>query len=180
MIASIALFAAFVVAVAAEDPPYDPCLDEYIRCDFGFRGHQNPPTHNMETRKADRPFTPWIVSRDPEETIGAVNSNGFVPEFIFDDGSVAKITDYGNPNFTSTSFKPFTFPFNYPYTERAGIGHEIFQGDQLGVAKGKCIRVSFSSYQLLYKNKYGRYDVIENKNNVSKSENKCVVFKTYS
>ena len=151
---------------------YDYCEQAYKNCDFRFSGYAyGVPEFYIDNYVVDRAFTPKIVSKVPGEILGVLNSNNITPEFIFNYGA-KPITHFGNPNFTPTHFKPFSIK----YTKGSGIGHQTFHGNQLHVARGKCVRVYFTSYQLL---KYHYGPVKENKNNVPKYKNKCVVFKTY-
>lgn len=168
--ASIAVFAVAILAVAASGYS-DSCEEAFHTCDFRFEGKNGLPTFPIDG-KADKAFTPRIVSTVYHETLGVLNTNNIVPEFILG-GYNAEITKFGSQKFTPTAFKPFSIP----YTPWSGIGHETFHGDQLKVAKGKCIRVYFTHYQLLSQDKYGKYVVKENRNDVPKYENKCVVFR---
>lgn len=108
--------------------------------------------------------------------LGVVNTNYVIPEFIKSSWLEGiPITKFGNPRFSSTAFKPFSIPG----TPWSGVGHEVFHGNQRYVAQGRCVRVYFTSFQLLAKDSYGRLVVVSNRNDVPKREMKCVVFRTY-
>lgn len=146
------------------------CKEAYEKCDFRFMGIRDLPTFNIDVR-ADKAFTPRIISVAPNERLGILNLNKIVPEFIFDDGTVSPITNFGRQKFTRTHFKPFQIPF----TTGTGVGHETFQADQLSIAKGRCIRMHFTHYQTLFAD---TDIVMSNLNDVRRSENKCIVFRT--
>lgn len=113
------------------------------------------------------PFTSTIVSKTPGERLGILNSNGIIPEVILDTGRIEPIVWFGKPRFTPTHFKPF--PIRKP---GSGIGHEAFVGNQLQVAQGLCIRVFFSSYQVIVGPRPRDVKNI----NAKRSDFKCVVF----
>ncbi len=94
--------------------------------------------------------------------------NNLVPQFI-DDTGAKDITQFAQQPFSPTQFKPYNdnLPASY-------IGHETYQGTQFLEAKDRCIRVYLTHYQIL--NAQG--NVVANMNDVPKSSNKCVVFKT--
>lgn len=146
------------------------CQRAFETCDFKFKGIRGLPIFNIDV-KADQAFTPRIISTAPGETLGVLNQNGIVSEFIFDNGSFAPITFFGKQPFTPTHFKPFSIP----YTTGSGVGHEVFQSNQLEVAKGRCVRIFFTQYQKLIP---GTNTVMDNVNNVPRKLNKCVVFRT--
>lgn len=152
---------------------YSACQKAYSHCEFKFSGEAGLSTYNIQPDLNDQAFTPIIVSKDPRERIGVLNMNGITPEFIFPTGSVSPITDFGSQPFTETHFKPFWKSDEFG----SGIGHQTFHSDQAHVAKGKCIRIYFTSFQVL-KNENGYHVVVDNRNNVPKWENKCVVFET--
>jgi len=147
----------------------DACLNAFRRCDFRFQGLNFLPTFNING-PADRSFTPRIVSTRRDEILGVLNTNGITPEFIFNNFQVRPITLFGDQRFTPTAFKPFSIPG----TSGSGVGHETFQSNQLEVARGMCVRVFFTSYQVLFRNG----NVRSNMNNVPRSRNSCVVFRT--
>lgn len=153
-------------------PVVGSCAGAYDACDFKFAGEDAVPTFSV-TGKPDKPFTPVIVSRKKGEILGVLNSNNLVPEFILADGTVQEITDAGaTPAFQPTHFKPL------PIADESGsgIGHQTYHGGQKKVAKGKCVRVYFSSYQVLAGSPSP--SVVDNIHVDSKSANKCVVFQS--
>ena len=106
------------------------------------------------------------------ETLGVVNMNGFVPEFIGNDGSVLPINVAGaQPQYTPTHFKPYVFNNSFA----SGVGHQTFHGNQMTFAKGQCIRLRFSHYQTL--KSVQPLIIDENFNNVPAEADKCVVFR---
>lgn len=151
-----------------------PCEAAYKRCGFRFEGKYSVPTFDISGPN-NVAFTPRIVTRKGGQILGVVNMNTITPEFISRTPPVP-ITWVGRPRFTSTAFKPFSIP----RTPWSGIGHQNFHGNQLKVASRKCIRVFFSSYQLLSRKPGGGLVVVENKNNVPRRARKCVVFRTRS
>lgn len=160
-----------VVAPTTPVPVADACAAAYDACDFKFMGKDTVPTFKV-TGKPDRPFTPKIVSRQQGERIGVVNSNNIIPEFIMVDGSTEKITEAStSPKYRPTHFKPFS----KNRRTSSGIGHQTYHGDQKEQARKRCIRVYFSSYQLLTGS---RPPYVKNNIHVDQSANKCVVFKS--
>lgn len=157
-------------AVTPRPTAPDVCAEAYDACDFKFVRRDTVPTFSV-TGKSDKPFTPKIVSRMNGERIGVLNSNGIVPEFILADGSVQDITEAGaSPKFRPTHFKPFS----KKKKNGSGIGHQKYHGNQKMIARGQCIRVYFSTYQVLT----GRPPYVKKNVNVDKTDNKCVVFKS--
>ncbi|CAN8072803.1 unnamed protein product [Agarophyton chilense] len=119
----------------------DACERAFYNCAFRFQGSNNLQTFSLGV--PDTPFTPQIVSSNRRERIGILNSNGVEPQFINSHGVATAITFFGN-RFTPTQFKPFAIQQRIG----SGIGHETFQGDA-SLAKNKCVRVYFTSYQRL-------------------------------
>ncbi len=149
------------------NPTTGSCQQAFDKCQFTFQNTSVLSTFNA-SGIPDRPFTPLILAKNSTYRVGAVNMNNLVPQFI-DDTGAKNITLFAQQPFSPTQFKPY-------YDNQLGsyIGHETYQGNQSAEAKGRCIRVYFSSYQIL--NAQG--NVVDNANNVPKSSNKCVVFKT--
>lgn len=143
------------------------CYDAYKECAFTFINTTALPRFDISVRP-DRSFTKRIASKNhPRLVIGVLNSNDLVPEFV-SRGAVVPITARGSPSFTPTHFKPFLRGWG------SGIGHETFQGNQLRTATGRCIRVYFSSYQIL---DGGNGTVVDNINGLKKKDGACVVFR---
>lgn len=163
---TLALLLVLLAPAAAQSASATPCLDAFRACDFTFVNTTTLQRFDI-SRRPDKPFTMRIVSKDPTEILGVLNTNDIVVEFI-SRLRVIPITLLGKPKFSPTQFKPF------PRGWGSGIGHETFQGNQLGVAMGRCIRVHFSSYQLLNRR---NGTVIENVNGLGKEAGKCVVFR---
>lgn len=160
-----------VVLPPSPAPPADPCAAAYAKCEFSFTGYTHVPSFTFGP-KPDIPFTPRIVCKSPAKTIGILNMNNVIPEFINDDGSVVPITsEHVDQPFTPTHFKPYTIGKSH----WSGIGHQTFHGNQEETARHRCIRVFFTSYQVLMKG--GGWNVVDNKH-VDGKGTKCVVFKT--
>lgn len=147
-------------------PTGNSCHAAFKKCAWKFRGVKGVPTFRIEGRP-NQPFSPAIVAKYMKNgnRLGVLNGN-IVPEFITSAGA-RRMTKFGKQPFTSSAFKPFS------RKGRSFMGRENFHGNQLQVAKGKCVRVFFRSFHVV--NKHGV--VIRNVNNVPKSKNKCVVFR---
>lgn len=138
-------------------------------CDFKFRNPAFVPSYSI-FGKPNQVFTDVIVSKSGPR-IGVLNTNGIIPEYINQDGTVTPINTVGNPRLTPTHFKPFPFPKSVG----SGIGHQTFTGNQLQFSRGRCVRVFFTTFQALSS---GRKPRVVNNVNVERSDNKCVVFRT--
>mmetsp|Transcript_17355 Transcript_17355/g.25728 ORF Transcript_17355/g.25728 Transcript_17355/m.25728 type:complete len:231 (-) Transcript_17355:103-795(-) len=142
---------------------YDDCCEAYNACNFYFYGYWDyAPTYQICADSPDNGpgFTDQILARDGAD-IGVMNSQGPC-EYLNEYGEFIELTqlDY---YLSSTQFKPFS-DSGVPR-----IGHETFQGDSRMAVQGQCIRVPFSSWQVL-----DNGNVVDNVN--SSSENDCVVF----
>lgn len=147
----------------------DSCSDSYMHCEFKFEGDDMLRTFPL-TDMTDMPFTNRIVAKNMSEMIGILNTDATIPPEVIMDGDVMDVTQLGSPNFTPTHFKPFIVGDGHG----SGIGHQAFTGNQMNVAKGKCMRIFFTSFQYLDVNS----NVVANMNDVPKEWNKCVVFMT--
>lgn len=145
------------------------CQEAYNECDFKFFNRDGIPTFWLGG-PPDVAFSTYIMAKDTNMVLGVLNA-AHDAEFIVD-GDVYSVQEYGHPPMSPHEFKPFPMPFN---SRKSGIGHETMHGDGLEITRGKCIRVSFSEFQVLYTNG----NVKRNANNVPKSAHKCVVFKAY-
>ncbi|KAI0563516.1 hypothetical protein FGB62_38g214 [Gracilaria domingensis] len=144
--------------------PKDSCEVAFDECEFTFAGKRGLASFSIDGA-SDKSFTPVIVAKDSDVHLGVLNSNNVVPEFIEDSG-VFPITKFGSPRFASSQFKPLSI-----WQGRGtGIGHQTFQGDQQQLARDRCIRIFFTSIQLM--------NPFSNLNNVPRSAKKCVVFRT--
>lgn len=139
-------------------------------CDFRFKNVQGVPTYSI-AGKPDQVFTGEIVSKSGPR-IGILNTNGIIPEFINTDGTVTLINTVGSPRLTPTHFKPLPFPKSVG----SGIGHQTFTGNQFAVSRRRCVRVFFTTFQVLSS---GRKPRVINNVNVDREDNKCVVFRTF-
>lgn len=145
------------------------CGDAYDACEFQFSGEIGLSTYDV-MQPQDQAFTPQIISKDSSIKLAVLNTNGIVPEFI--DGLVVQpITDFASPRFTPTHFKPFSIP----NAQGSGVGHQTYDGDQQSMAKNRCVRVFFTSFQVLDSI---TGSVKDNFNDVPKEMNKCVVFRS--
>lgn len=151
-------------------PKVDFCLRAFLECRFRFAGFNGLPTFPLFG--PDRAFTTLVVSKDPHERLGVLNTNRIVPEFILPHGAAVPITAFGNPRFTPTHFKPFSIRG----TRGSGVGHQTFQGNQFALARHRCVRIFFTQYQLL-SNRFP-FNVIANINAPFKTSRSCVVFRT--
>ncbi|KAI0560741.1 von Willebrand factor A-like protein [Gracilaria domingensis] len=142
------------------------CQEAFNRCAFTFAGKNGLATFDA-TSRPDVSFTPMIISKNPNVHIGVLNMNDLTPVFIEEDG-VTEITRFGSQRFTRTHFKPFSIEG----TRGSGIGHQTYHGNQMQLARNRCIRVSFSQVQLLDNTEI----VAGNLNDAP--ENHCVVFRT--
>lgn len=147
------------------------CVRAYKACIFKFKGELGLAKYDIAPDSPDRAFTPPIVPKDSTKHVGVLNTNGIVPEFLGQ--SAEPITSFGSQRFTPTHFKPFWISKKYG----SGIGHQTFHGDQATLAMDKCVRVYFTSFQVI-NNQNGSKNVVENRSNVPRSENACVVFRT--
>lgn len=147
----------------------DPCQEAARVCDFRFDSYGNVPTFSL-SGEADVPFTSRIISKKGGEYLGVLHTNNITPEVISPEG-FKDITQLNTvPSFTATHFKPLSIN----YTKGSALGHQVLSSSQKMALEGNCVRVYFSSYQVL--NYYGH--AVGNKNHVSVSKNKCVVFRT--
>ncbi|PXF48780.1 Cell surface glycoprotein 1 [Gracilariopsis chorda] len=157
--------------VPVTPPTLDACEQAYQDCDFAFFDTPVVPTFTLGGNP-DKPFTPRIVSRIPGVVVGVLNTNGIIPEFIESDGSVDLITSTpAIPMFAPTQFKPLSIPDDIG----SGVGYQTFQGNQLVEARNRCVRLFFTSFQLLEPTP--PFSVIANIN-ADRTDNKCVVFRT--
>lgn len=145
------------------------CFKAYQKCDFKFVKYPLKYRYSI-MGKPDRSFTPRIISKSSMMKIGILNTY-FTAQFIMGNGKAMNITKFGKPALTPSHFKPF--PING--TMQSGIGHQTFDGNQMKVSMNRCVRLYFSSFQVL--DSYGL--VIDNMNDVPMSMNKCVVFRTW-
>lgn len=155
------------VTTLPSPPVRNACKKAYDECDFMFAGLFRLPKFNI-SGKADISFTPRIVAKDVMVSIVVLNTNNIPVEFIGSDGSVNAISKFGDQPFTSTVFKPFWIPKD----RGSGIGHETFEGNQKSIVGDKCVRVVFTHFQEFRQGSSG------NQNNVPRSKNACVVFRT--
>lgn len=163
MFKTIALIA---VAMVASLATADFCEDSYDECKFRFGFSEKVQTFKL-VNESGVPFTRRIRSKMFGRMVGALNSNGMAAEFLFMKAGYP-ITGYGSPPYHRYHFKPLSIPG----TSGFGIGHESFSGNQLMFARFRCVRVHFSSYQLLSFNGTKR-----NFNDLPQDNKNCIVFK---
>lgn len=163
---------ALVLLTAAIGADSQMCGKAFRECMFRFEGSKNLQTFLIGL--ADNvPFTPQIVSRNPKMRIGILNSNSIQPEVL--SGKFSRffpITVFGN-GFTPTQYKPFMIPSRMG----SGIGHETFQGN-IKVARQRCVRVFFTSYQLLTSSNPPMVTNVNLTPSQARSQKRCVVFMT--
>lgn len=148
----------------ARDEGINVCAEAASKCNFRFAGSRIAKI-SLDDR-VDTPLTPPIISRLGYPYLGILNSN-IEPEVVFD-GLLFPISSAPlNPKISKSIFKPFS----YQYT--SAMGFENMNDDQKRFLRGFCIRVYFSSYQVLDE----QGNVRKNFNNVPKYKKKCVVFK---
>jgi len=167
---SIAVLASILSSVESRaaklplaDQYYDNCCEAAKQCNFYFYGYEDyVPVYQICADSPDNGpgFTDQILARDGT-CIGVMNSQGPC-EYLNEYGYYAELTEL-DYYLSSTQFKPFT-DSGVPR-----IGHETFQGDSRMAVQGQCIKVPFSSWQVL-----DGQNVVANIN--STSENDCVVF----
>lgn len=146
----------------------DWCQLAYRDCKLKFDGHDTVPSFSLDG-PPDTPFTPQIVSRDPTEHIGIANSNNIAPQFILSGYNVRPFSFYsGIPSLTL--FKPYTLP----YRIGSAIGHENFN---VNFAKGSCIRIYITNYQVLASDNPPSVQNINLSPNEAVSQAKCVAFR---
>eukprot|EP00178_Gracilaria_changii_P017807 TRINITY_DN5077_c0_g1_i1.p1 TRINITY_DN5077_c0_g1~~TRINITY_DN5077_c0_g1_i1.p1 ORF type:complete len:365 (-),score=56.91 TRINITY_DN5077_c0_g1_i1:490-1584(-) len=151
------------------------CKVAFDECEFTFSDQAGLATFEV-SEEPDTAFTTRVVPKDVSFGLGVLNTNNIVPEFINDveiqPGATPEarpITEFGSQSFTPTHFKPYWIA-----QERgSGIGHQTFQGNQAQEARGRCVRIYFTHYQEIRENR------VVNRNNVPRSANKCVVFRTF-
>lgn len=166
----ISLISQIALSSVTPQPINAACEQAFNKCDFRFQALNGLPTFSI-SGWADDVFTPRIISRTPEESLGGLNKNGIATEFIHPDGQVQKISEVGEHKLSPTHFKPLTIL----ELGGSGIAHETFEDGQLQVASGKCVRVFFTQYQTLFPE---RNMVRHNMNDVIRNGTKCVVFRT--
>lgn len=153
----------------------DSCRKAYQQCDFRLTATNRLPTYRLR-RGTRRPFTGRIRAKSRGIIIGITNSNGVSAELITPGGAF-RLPKFGSPRFTSSHFKPMRLGKGNSRSRSkrgSGIGHERLVGVQLLQAQGKCVRVFFTSFQIL--DHRGR--VLRIVQNVRRSARKCVVFRT--
>lgn len=154
------------------------CQNAYNACGFKFDGRMQVPTFSV-LGAPDRSISPIIISKKANQKIGVLNTNDIIPEFILTDGSAKNITLFAKPRFTPTHFKPYSIAKPMPNLNMtmygSGVGHQTFHGTQKSLARKRCVRLFFTTYQVLSN---GMKPYVTGNVNVKKSDMKCVVFLT--
>lgn len=145
----------------------DACENAFKICEFTFAGRKGLQTFDI-SGEPDLSFTTRIVPKDVTYALGSLNTNNIIPDFIDENGTATEIVEFGSQRFTPTHFKPFWIAQD----RGSGIGHQTFHGNQEQKATDRCVRVYFTHFQEF------RETGLVNRNNVARSENKCVVFRT--
>ncbi|CAN8075567.1 unnamed protein product [Agarophyton chilense] len=143
---------------------YPACVAAYRLCDWTFYNRSFLPTLDVST-PPDMPFSPVIVSKNKSVKLTVVNANNAFTEFVFANGVLSPSVYEGKPRFGLSTFKPFQT------VNGSRLTHERFEGNQLKVASGACLRTYFSEYQQIVN---GRYE----NNKVARFDDKCVVYWT--
>lgn len=169
-----AALVAFALLSLVSARKFDHCKSAFRNCDFQIKG-RGLQTFYLPARP-DKAFTPDIITKNRRKLIGVVNTNLEI-EFVQPNGDVVRATrkipkSSGVQPFTPNVFKSF-FPSKGGMF--SGIGHETFQKGQLEFAKGMCVRVFLTEYQVL--NPHTKA-VLSNVNDQKFRGKNCVVFRT--
>jgi len=154
--------------IRAESP--SACYEAFKQCDFRFQAVNDLPTFSISERPND-PFTPRIISTTPGESLGVLNKNGIMVEFILPNGDVQSITAAEGATLSATHFKPLTMND----LGGSGIAHENFDTEQVRASGGRCVRMFFAHYQTLFPD---RDVVLYDMDDTISEANKCIVFRT--
>lgn len=168
-ILSVSSMALLLASTASAHYHQDECEQAYRECEFRFDSYDNIPTFSL-AGKADVPFTTAIVSKNAYEILGVLNTNHIAPEVVLSHDYKPITALYASPSLTPTHIKPLSIP----YGKGSGLGHQVLTTSQKNALSNQCIRVFFTSYQVL--NYHGH--VVENANYVPRNKNKCVVFRS--
>lgn len=166
----------FLLADAQTNFDLDACIRASERCDFSLPSKLILPTVSLD-KPFDRAVTGAVRFRRREDknshsgelcTLGVLNANNIPVEVVNRRGFLPLTAISTTPRLSPAHFKPFSIP----YGKESGIGYQTLSSDQKSALRGQCIRIFFTSYQVL--NSDGT--VKENVNNVPRFRNKCVVF----
>lgn len=167
MISSASVFTLlFVSAFALANADF--CDDAYDKCDFRFAGSTKVEYYKITS--SDMTFTPRIRSKTFGMVLGHMNANYKSTEIVFQKRTFP-ISNFQNPPFAPTQFKPYRFK----KSSGSAIGAQYMTKSQKMYVNFRCIRVFFSSYQVLRKD---QKTVKKNLHYVKNGDNtKCVVFR---
>eukprot|EP00178_Gracilaria_changii_P000292 TRINITY_DN1035_c1_g1_i1.p1 TRINITY_DN1035_c1_g1~~TRINITY_DN1035_c1_g1_i1.p1 ORF type:complete len:195 (+),score=46.63 TRINITY_DN1035_c1_g1_i1:66-650(+) len=166
---------AAATTLARHAAPTDVCEATFHECVLRFERQFALPTFALHGTDDNVAFTPPLVW--PRKQLGIVNSNALIPQFIErarrgggGGGAVQarNVTQFG---LTPTQFKPLTMGNG----STSGVAHETFQ-THVRVAKRRCVRLFFTSWQIL------RSGVVVDNVNLTPeqavAQSVCVVFRT--
>lgn len=170
---TLLLFVTFALALPSLIAAQNPCRAAFRMCRFRFAEQGGLRTFSV-TGPADQAFTSDIILKNRKQHVGVLNSN-IEAEFIGSAGEVTQVSQAIPP--PAQAYSPHVFKPYFPSTSGmfSGIGHETFQGQaQLDFAKGKCVRVFFTNWQILNNEK----QVVDNFNSNERDTTNCIVFRT--
>lgn len=166
----------FILADAQANFDLDACIRASERCDFFLPSKFILPTVSLDA-SSNKAVTEAVQFRPRGNKsshssrlyiLGILNANNIPVEVVNRRGFLPITAINTTPRLNPAHFKPFSIPYGIA----SGIGYETLTSSQRSALRGQCIRVFFTSYQVL--NSDGT--VKENVNNVPRFRNKCVVF----
>lgn len=156
--------------VASEEARGSYCEEMYERCQFRI-GRTTKiqkfrlPMHQSQLSQRR------IISKVYGVKIGLIVSDGLSAEFLSDEDQTATpIDEFGDPKLSPVHFQTLSIN-NRP---RSGIDHIELASTQVDVAKNRCVRLHFSSFDVIKENGQTEHITIS-----GKDEEHCVVFRTY-
>lgn len=165
---TVSLIVPFLLAGLIVTASGDACATAYRKCAFRISGADSVQTFGLP-KKPDTPFTPRIISRDADLSVGLFNSLNVSAQFINNFGVAKSVSLFGKTKLSPTHFKPFRLGKK----AYSGIGRQAFVSGQRKTAKGRCVRVFFAEYQILDEDENVVENVISKKDRTA-----CVVFRT--
>lgn len=161
--------ASIAIPVPVKENDVLACRDAYKQCKFHFDGLSKITTFPLQ-EDIHVSFSARITSKKKGESVGHVYSKGFVAEVIKASGAV-ELSQFGGENrvpdngFNSYALQGVT---------GSGIQNQALLKSHIMALRHKCIRMYFSSYQILYPNGSVKDTVM----NLGLSDKYCVVFRT--
>lgn len=151
---------AFVSIAYAQD---DLCTRLMKKCDMRIKGFQNSVATVWLGMPGVALTKKFVTGNNNGVIIGQVNLGDRPADFIYKNG-VGPVTNKG---FNKYSFKPF------PSGNGTAIGRQWFNKQQMATARGKCVRVWFSHFQLYFP---PTFELVNFKRSPPGSTD-CIVFK---